>query len=72
MSIIPPDKPLDEIDREMVERWKARRSSGLPSYSSERVDQLMLDLERRLAESGTADPKIAEELLAELRKETRQ
>ena len=72
MGIIPPDTPLEEIDREAVERWKALRSAGLPSYSSERVDQLLTELERRLAESGTADPKIAEELLAELRKETRQ
>jgi hypothetical protein len=72
MGQIPPDKPLEEIDREAIAIWKTRRDSGLPSYPSERVDRFIADLERRLDESGTADPKIAEELLAELRKETGQ
>jgi hypothetical protein len=30
MGQIPPDKSLDEIDREAIAIWKIRRKSGLP------------------------------------------
>lgn len=69
MGPIPPDKSWEEIDREAIALWKARRDSGKPCYPAERVHQLILDLEKRFNEVGWADPKIVEELMDQLRKE---
>lgn len=70
MGAIPPDMSLEEYDRQVIAEWKARRASGVvsPSYSSDRVHELLLELERRCTAAGKADPAIAEELLGKLRR----
>ena len=68
MGLIPPDKSWEEIDREAIALWKARRDSGKPSYSAERVRAMLRELERRCEEKGEADPAIASELLEKLRR----
>jgi hypothetical protein len=73
MGPIPPDKSWEEIDREAVEMARARRASGAkgPTYPADRVHQLLLELERRFTQAGTADPAIIRELLDDLRREAK-
>lgn len=74
MDPIPPEKSWEEIDREAVERARARRAAGdiEPVYSADRVHRLLVELEERFTQAGTADPKIADELLDALSRETGQ
>ena len=68
MGPIPPDMPLDEYDRRVIEEIKARRAAN-PNprcYSSERVARLLADLNARFEQAGWADPAIVAELRAEL------
>lgn len=68
---IPPGKPWEEIDREMLEQHralKAREAAGevVRTYPAARVHQMVLELIRRFEEAGHADPAIVQEVLAEL------
>jgi hypothetical protein len=74
MWIIDPNKSQEELDREAIEKWKAWKAAGgdqRPTYPAERVHQVLLELERRFNEIGRADPRIAEELLEQMRQEAR-
>lgn len=66
MGMIPPGKSQEELDRDAIALWKARRNSGKPTFPAARVHQLVLDLQRRFEEAGKADPKIVEELLVQM------
>lgn len=71
MGPIPPDMSWEEIDRLAVQEVLVRRAAGNngPYFTSDQVHQLLLDLETRFTEAGRADPAIAQELLAKLRRE---
>ena len=58
---------MEKMDREAIEISRQRRKANLPTYPAARVHQFITELERRCNEAGQADPKIVEELLAELR-----
>jgi hypothetical protein len=68
MGPIPPDKSLDELDREAVEVWKARRNSGRPTYPAARIEELLVALEREFTQAGSPDPAIVDDLLGKLRR----
>lgn len=68
MGPIPPDKSWEEIDREAIALWKARKNSNRPTYPADRVHAMLLELERRCQQAGRADPAIVEELLGKLKR----
>jgi hypothetical protein len=71
MGPIPPDKSWEEIDREAVKEVQAQRAAGEdgPYFTSDQVYRFLQDLEKRFTEAGRADPAIAQELIANLRRE---
>lgn len=71
MKSIPPGTSLTEIDREMIEEMRARRTTELQGkrVPPDRAHRFLVDLESRFTEAGQADPVIIESMLAELRNE---
>ena len=71
MKPIPPGTSLTEIDREMIEELRTRRTTEVQGNRTapDRVHRFLVDLESRFTEAGQADPAIVQSMLAELRNE---
>ena len=68
MEPTPHDKFLEEFDRESLADWKARKESERTFVPAARVLAMLVELERRCTEAGTADPAIARELCEKLKR----